>query len=108
MPIREITVDELAVRLESSGVALVDVRQPGEYALGHVPSAVLMPLGEVPDRVPELQAAGELYLICGSGGRSRRACELLAGHGIEATNVAGGVMAWLDSGRAVVDGSPRA
>lgn len=103
MPIREITVDELAARLEH-GAALVDVRQPDEYALGHVASAVLIPLAELPDRVAELPSGGELYLICRTGGRSMRACEFLAEHGVDAVNVAGGTMAWIDSDRSVVGG----
>lgn len=104
MSIREINVDELAARLDGAGAPLVDVRQPGEYALGHVPSAVLMPLAEVPDRVAELAADREVYVICGSGGRSMRACEYLAQQGIDAVNVAGGTRAWIDSRRGVVAG----
>ena len=52
MSIPEITVDELAARLDD--VVLIDVRQPDEYVAGHVPPARLIPLYEVPDHVGEL------------------------------------------------------
>ena len=47
---------------------------------------------------------GTVYLICKSGGRSARAAEFLIPQGVEAVNVAGGTMAWTDSGRPVVAG----
>ena len=96
----EISADELAERLDSGASAtLIDVRQPDEYAEVHVPGARLMPLGEVPDHVDELRCLGPLVLICRSGGRSAQACGFLAAAGLEVTNVAGGTMAWVESGR---------
>jgi rhodanese-related sulfurtransferase len=103
MSIREISVDELSVLLETS-VRLIDVREPNEYEEAHVPGAVLVPLGSVPDRLDAFQGDGPTYVICRSGARSMRACEFVAEHGVDAVNVAGGTMAWLLEGRPAVAG----
>jgi rhodanese-related sulfurtransferase len=105
MSFPEITVDELARRLER-GAVLVDVRQPDEYAEAHVPGAVLIPLNELPDRVGDVPKADEVLVICRSGGRSAMACEFLEDQGINAVNVVGGTLAWLDAGRAVDTSAP--
>jgi rhodanese-related sulfurtransferase len=103
MTIREVGADELAAAL-ASGARLIDVREPNEYVAGHVPGAVLVPLGSVPDHVDAFRGDGPTYVICRSGARSMRACEHVSEHGIEAVNVAGGTLAWIDSGRDVVEG----
>src|SRR6476660_156771 len=104
MSVSEISVDELADRLDAGGF-LLDVRQPDEYDAGHVPGAMLIPLGEVPDRIGELPAADELLVICRSGARSLAAAEFLEQQQIRAVNVAGGTLAWIQSGRDVVTGT---
>lgn len=101
--INEVTVDELAAALHNGG-RVVDVREPGEYADGHVPGAVLVPLATVPDSLDAFRGEGELFVICRSGGRSMRACEYLAANGIAANNVAGGTLAWIDNGNDTVAG----
>jgi rhodanese-related sulfurtransferase len=98
MAIPEISVDDLAEQL-AAGARLVDVREPGEYAAGHVPGAVLVPLATVPDNVDAFRGDGPVYVICRSGGRSMKACEYVAAQGLEPVNVAGGTLAWIDSGR---------
>lgn len=100
----EIDVDELASRLDS-GVVVIDVRETDEYVEGHVPGARLVPLSELQDRVADVPTDVPVLVICKSGGRSARACEFLAPQGRDVTNVAGGTMAWIDSGRPVVTGS---
>jgi len=107
MAIPEITVDELAGRLAADqGEALIDVRQPDEYAEAHVPGARLIPLNDVPERLAELPTAGEVLVICRTGGRSLAACDFLTANGVTAVNVAGGTLAWIQSGREVVTGEP--
>lgn len=103
MSVPEIEIDELAAR--GSATTVIDVRQPDEYESGHVPGAVLIPLAEVPDRLGEVPTDEPVYVICQSGGRSRRASEFLVAQGVDATNVAGGTKAWIESGREVVTGS---
>ncbi len=100
----EIDVAE-AARRRNVGTPIFDVREPDEYAEGHVPGAPLIPLGTVADRVDEFPPAGEVLVICKSGGRSRQAVELLRSQGIDAVNVAGGTMGWIDAGHPVATGS---
>ena len=94
---------ELAERLDA-GAVVVDVRQPDEYLGGHVPGAVLIPLNDVPDRYGELPTDREVLVVCRSGGRSYVASEFLVANGVRAVNVAGGTLAWIESGREVVEG----
>lgn len=103
MAIQEISVDELEAALVA-GSRVVDVRETVEYLDGHVPGAVLVALGTVPDNVAAFQGEGPTYIICKSGARSMRACEFLAEQGVEAVNVLGGTTAWIISGRPVVEG----
>jgi len=103
MPIEEITTDQLA-DLMAEGSRVVDVREPDEYAEGHVPGAVPVPLGTVPDHLDAFRNDGTTYVICRSGGRSMQACEYAAAQGIDVANVAGGTMAWIASGRDVSTG----
>ncbi|MFM7252997.1 MAG: rhodanese-like domain-containing protein [Ilumatobacteraceae bacterium] len=104
MSYREVTVDELET-LMGEGAPLVDVREPDEYAGGHVPGAVHVPLSAVAERVDDLGAMGTVYVICHSGGRSAHACDFLSRQGVDAVNVLGGTMAWAISGRAVIAGT---
>lgn len=100
----EISVHDLESVLVS-GARLIDVREPDEYSSGHVPGAISVPLGQVPDRVEECCEAGRTtYMICRSGARSANACEFLADKGFDIVNVVGGTMAWMASGRDVVLG----
>jgi rhodanese-related sulfurtransferase len=101
--IHEINVDELAGRM-AAGARVIDVREEHEYLDGHVPGAVHIALGEVPDRVDEFAGDGTTYVICRSGARSMSACEFAAAHGFDVANVAGGTLAWVASGRDVVVG----
>jgi rhodanese-related sulfurtransferase len=96
---RSITVHELKTVLDGGGeVALVDVREPYEYADGHVPGARLVPLAAVPGLVGELSTDDPLYLVCQSGHRSARAAEFLAQFDIDAVNVEGGTGDWAAAG----------
>jgi rhodanese-related sulfurtransferase len=103
MPIREVSVDELESAL-AAGARLFDVREVDEYTEGHVPGAVLVVLGTVPDHVDTFRGDDVPYVICRSGARSMRACEFLAGQDVEVVNVAGGTMAWAMAGKPVVAG----
>ena len=104
MAITEISVDDLEEKL-SEGARLIDVRLPYEFEEARVSGAVLVPLATVPDNVDAFRGDAPVYVICKTGARSARACEFLAGHGIEAVNVAGGTLAWIRSGRDYVSGN---
>lgn len=79
---------------------LLDVRSPEEYAAGHVPGAVLLPLPELQGRLAELTPNKDeaIYVICEVGGRSARASALLAAEGFQPVNVDGGTRAWREAG----------
>lgn len=99
----EVDIPTLRQELEG-GAPLFDVRQPDEYEQGHAPGARLVPLGEVPDRVGEFPTDQTIYVICRSGGRSGKAVEHLRANGVDAVNVAGGTLAWVEAGNAVEQG----
>lgn len=89
----------------AAGDPVFDVRQPDEYEEARVPGVTLVPLPEVPDRVDEFPTEGTVYVICKSGGRSAKAVEFLRANGVDAVNVAGGTMAWMDAGKPVDSGA---
>lgn len=95
-----------AVGLREQGAVLVDVREADEWAAGHAPGAVHVPLAEVSDATARF-ADQEVLAVCRSGGRSAKAAELLAAAGIEVRNVDGGMSSWAAAGLPVVrdDGS---
>jgi len=99
----EIDISTLRQKLDD-GAPLFDVRQPDEYEQGHAPGAHLVPLGEVPDRLGEFPTDETVYVICRSGGRSGKAVEHLRANGVDAVNVAGGTLAWVEAGNAVEQG----
>lgn len=81
--------------LQQQGAALIDVREPREYAAGHARGARNIPLAQVAARAGEIPADGPVLLICLSGGRSGRAQATLRRLGRTNThNVAGGTTAW--------------
>ena len=81
---------------------LLDVREPDEWAAGHAPTARLLPMSELIERIDELPDDDPLYVVCRSGGRSARVVASLAAQGYPAVNVDGGMQAWSAQGRAVV------
>ena len=95
--IERIDVNE-AHRRQQRGARLVDVREPGEHALGVPRGALKLPRAQIEAEPALAGEGGELLLICGSGARSLRAAEALAARGIAATNVDGGYQAWQAAG----------
>jgi len=98
MPIKEIEPEELRALMESGEeFLLLDVREPHEYAEHSIEGAVLIPLGEVPYRLEELDPARKTVIHCRSGKRSATACAILQEAGFrDVTNLRGGALAWID------------
>lgn len=94
---KSITVSDLA---ERSNTPLIDVREANEFAAGHVPGAVNIPMSEIGNRLEELPAEA-FDVICQLGGRSARVVEALESRGYDVTNVDGGTAEWIEQGRAV-------
>jgi glyoxylase-like metal-dependent hydrolase (beta-lactamase superfamily II)/rhodanese-related sulfurtransferase len=78
---------------------VVDVREPWEYRQGHVPGALLIPLGQLSSRLNELDPAHPVAVICASGNRSQSAAALLGQKGFKTVyNILGGTGAWMYNG----------
>ena len=91
----DITALELAERVKSNHLKLLDVREPHELAISALPEAVNIPLGQLAARLPELDSAQEMVVFCKSGTRSARALELLVSAGFKKVkNLKGGINAW--------------
>jgi len=97
---RTIPVGELA-----DGAVLLDVREDDEWAAGHAPGALHVPLGDLPARLGELPDA-EVHVLCRAGGRATRAAQWLEENGYDAVVVEGGMGAWADAGREMVAEGP--
>ena len=83
---------EIVSSRELDQFQLVDVRQPGEYAKGHLPGARLIPLGELAERAAELDEDKSTIIYCRSGVRSKTACQILTRLGLEKVlNLEGGI-----------------
>ena len=95
-----VSVRELKQRLDAGEpLVLLDVRNPPEAEVAVIAGAELIPLatiesGEAVERIRALADEKTLYVHCKLGGRSAKAVQLLASHGIEAINVQGGIDAW--------------
>ena len=91
----EITVKELKEKLDNGGgISVLDVREPYEYEVANI-GARLIPLGELPERLAELDKDETLAIHCRTGARSARAVRLLQDAGFqEVYNVKGGIAAW--------------
>ncbi len=102
---RTLTPEQLAETRDA--LTVVDVREAQEYALGHVPGALLIPLGELAGRVAEIPA-GPIATICASGFRSSTGASLLeAAARSDLASVWGGTTAWMQLGLPVDRGSGR-
>src|SRR5205807_76581 len=87
--VREASLDELRAR--PSGAAIVDVREPEEFANGHIPGAVNLPQAELATRLNEVPRDRPIFLICQGGFRSLRAAQFLSQCGIsDVASVKGG------------------
>jgi len=94
------SVDELPDPLPED-VSVLDVREPYEWAAGHIPGAVHLPLAELPMKL-HLVPGGRVLVVCKVGGRSAHATAQLTQIGADAVNLTGGMLAWTHAGRPVV------
>jgi rhodanese-related sulfurtransferase len=85
-----------------AGVYLLDVRENDEWAAGHAPDAVHIPVGALNARAAEIPQDREVYVICRSGARSAYAAHALAGAGWQTVNVSDGMTGWAVAGRPMV------
>jgi adenylyltransferase/sulfurtransferase len=98
MQVPTIEARELKAKLDrKEPFVLVDVREPYEYEICHIPGSRLIPLGELPARLSELDSADDIILQCKSGARSARALHILQEAGFKKlSNLEGGITAWAE------------
>ena len=97
--IQPVELHDLLINGNGSRPVVVDVREPWEYRQGHVPGALLMPLGQLSMRLSELNPEKPVAVICATGNRSQSASALLGQKGFKTVyNVVGGTTQWMRSG----------
>jgi adenylyltransferase/sulfurtransferase len=94
---QEITAKELKQRLDNGDdIQIVDVRENHEVAVAQMPNTIHIPLGQIVNRMSEIDPARETVVHCKMGGRSARAIDALQRAGFKGslTNLTGGITAW--------------
>ena len=95
MAVAEISPTEFVARREKGeSLTLLDVREDWELGVAIVPDVVHIPMGEVADRLGELDRGREVVVLCRSGRRSLQVANFLQQNGFRAVNLAGGILAW--------------
>ena len=108
-PLRDLSPAELADLHALGKVAIVDVREPDEFAALRIEGAHNAPLSTFDPRSLETPAGRSLVFQCGSGKRSAMAVERCRAAGLEAdTHLGGGIAAWREAGLPTVSGAPDA
>jgi rhodanese-related sulfurtransferase/TusA-related sulfurtransferase len=91
-----ISNDELQIKLAANeNIVILDVRETAEYAFNHIPNAISMPLGDLEERMDQLNKDHEIYVVCRTGNRSDMAAQRLAEKGFtKVVNVFPGMSKW--------------
>lgn len=99
--IQQMSLDAIYARYQAGDAddVWIDVRRPEEWAEGTIPGVKRIILDDLPDRLDELDKSKSYVLVCRSGARSNRACQLMADEGFtQLTNFAGGMLDWYAAG----------
>jgi len=92
------TPEEAAAKLAAGEAKLLDVREPDEITSASIEGAQCIPMGEIPDRIDELDRDQPLIIMCHLGGRSAKVCEYLLSQGFtDISNLSGGITAWAET-----------
>jgi adenylyltransferase/sulfurtransferase len=94
----EITVEELKAKLDhKEKIFILDVREPSEYEICHLPGSRLIPLSDLPAKASELNGADDIVVHCKAGVRSTQAVQFLQKAGFKnAVSLAGGIDTWAE------------
>ena len=94
-----------ASELRDQGAFVLDVREPDEWAAGHIPGATLIPLGQLASRLAEVPQDQQVVVVCRSGNRSATGRDILLDAGFtEVTSMGGGMNTWISQGFETVTG----
>ena len=106
--VRQFHWDQVAALPRDGSVTLLDTRTEKEYAGGHIPGAINIPLDSLRARLGELDRSKPVYVNCYSGLRSYLACRILSGSGFTCYNLSGGYRFYaLNSSEISFDADPR-
>jgi rhodanese-related sulfurtransferase len=94
--VNEISASELqALRAAGQGPVVVDVREGWELDVARIPEVLHIPMNDIPARLGELDANGDIVVMCRSGGRSMQVAQFLDRNGFRSVkNLTGGILAW--------------
>ncbi|MBA3489713.1 MAG: rhodanese-like domain-containing protein [Longispora sp.] len=96
-------VPSIAPEKVTEDMILIDVREPQEWQAGHAPTALHIPMMDIPTRMKEVPREGDVVVICRSGARSAQVVAYLMGNGWDnAYNLEGGMKVWAATGRQVI------
>jgi rhodanese-related sulfurtransferase len=96
---------EAAAALRDGGAFVLDVREPAEWADGHIPGATLIPLGELPTRLGDVPGDRSIVMVCRSGNRSAAGRDILLEAGFASvTSLDGGMTDWAAAGMPIETG----
>ncbi|NWJ46977.1 MAG: rhodanese-like domain-containing protein [Chloroflexi bacterium] len=100
LPFEEITPQQAEQRMKNSKSLVIDVREPYEYAQGHIEGSKLLSLGNLTANIHELCSKDqEIILVCRSGSRSGFAAQQLSAIGYKKVyNLSGGMLSWMRAG----------
>jgi rhodanese-related sulfurtransferase len=108
---KEISPDDLEQQLaQEKPPALWDVREPEEWLQGQLPHAILRPLSQMSNWLPDvMELDGAIVIYCHSGVRSARLCEWMVDQGLDSVhNLSGGILRWAEEGKFLVkEGKPQ-
>jgi rhodanese-related sulfurtransferase len=97
--VTDMTTAQAPAWLQSSGALVVDVREPAEYAAGHVPGAMSIPQADLALHLDEIPRDRDVLVVCEGGTRSLRAAKFLKQTGfVRVTNLLGGTSGWRKAG----------
>ena len=97
-----VTTSDLAGAVAADpATTVIDVREPHEFAAGHLPGALSIPMSVLPVRVEEIPRDRTVYVVCAVGARSGQVVSWLNEQGWDTVNVAGGTQDWIAAGRAL-------
>jgi rhodanese-related sulfurtransferase len=100
---QDVSVVDAVAQIEA-GAILLDVREDYEWAEGHAPDAVHIPMSALSGRTSEIPVDRTIVCVCHMGARSAAVADALNRSGWTAVNLAGGMEAWVAAGRPVVPG----
>lgn len=102
MIVKDLDIDAVRAGLEDGTILLVDVREPHEFAAGHIPGSVLMPLSQFDPGAIPAESGKQVVFSCAAGVRSLRALEFAQSAGIDIdSHYRGGFKDWVSQGRPV-------